>query len=263
MRRKYTGPYRYKGYGEHYLINQMEVERMFARWDEITVREFAFRAEKQPEPYNVKLTEATIDQVMNAFCDVMCDELVERLKLSDVLCLKNSEEVDFSDIKKDVKRKLSNCRTHDAIEEYHSKRFGSFKQEREFLDSHNIPVLPVTKQLVYRYDYGDGWEVLITCEDIYEKDMAGAWTGANGDEITLFADSLEEIVAKHRPICIDKDGIELADDVGGIGGFCRMLRTIYEADIYNDEDMQEREEMLGWAEMMGWTGRRISPKQTL
>ena len=263
MRRKYTGPYRYKGYGEHYLINQMEVERMFARWDEITVREFDFRAEKQPEPYNVKLTEATIDQVMNAFSDVMCHELVERLKLSDVLCLKNSEEVDFSDIKKDVKRKLSNCRIQDAIEEYHSKRFGSFKQEREFLDSHNIPVLPVTKQLVYRYDYGDGWEVLITCEDIYEKDMAGAWTGANGDEITLFADSLEEIVAKHRPICIDKDGIELADDVGGIGGFCRMLRTIYEADIYNDEDMQEREEMLGWAEMMGWTGRRISPKQTL
>ena len=74
---------------------------------------------------------------------------------------------------------------------------------------------------------------------------------------------VEEIVAKHRPICIDKDGIELVDDVGGIGGFCRMLRTIYEADIYNDEDMQEREEMLGWAEMMGWTGRRISPKQTL
>ena len=263
MRRKYTGPYRYKGYGEHYLINQMEVERMFARWDEITVHQFDFRAEKQPGPYNVKLTEATIDQVIHAFCDVMCHELVERLKLSDVLCLKNSEEVDFSYIKKDVKRKLSNCRTHDAIEEYHSKRFGSFKQEREFLESYNIQVLPVTEQLIYSYDYGDGWEVLITCEDIYEKSEAGAWIGANGDEMNSFADRLEEVLAKHRPICIDKDGIELVDDVGGIGGFCRMLRTIYEADNCNDEDMQEREEMLGWAEMMGWTGRRISPKQTL
>ena len=37
MRRKYTGPYKYKGYGEHYLMNQMEVESMFNRWDEITV----------------------------------------------------------------------------------------------------------------------------------------------------------------------------------------------------------------------------------
>lgn len=263
MRRKYTGPYRYKGYGEHYLINQMEVERMFSGWDEITVHEFDFRAEKQPEPYNVKLKEATIDQVIHAFSDMMCHELIERLKLSDILCLKNSGSVNFSDIKKHIKRELSNCRTHDAIEEYHSKRFGSFKQKREFFESYNIQVLPVTEQLIYSYDYGDGWEVLITCEDIYEKSEAGAWIGANGDEITLLADSLEEILAKHRPICIEKDGIELVDDVGGIDGFCRMLRTIYEADIYNDEDMQEREEMLSWAEMMGWTGRRISPKQTL
>lgn len=263
MKRKYTGPYRYKGYGEHYLINQMEVEEMFARWNEITVREFDFGAKKQPEPYNVKLKEATIHQVMHAFSDMMCYELAERLKLSDVLCLKNSAEVNFSDIRKDIKSKLSNIRIHDAIEEYHSRRFGSFKQEREFLDSYNIPVMPVTKQLIYSYDYGDGWEVLITCEDVYEKNDKGVWAGADGNEVTVFADSLEEVLAKHRPVCTDKDGIELVDDVGGISGFCRMLRTIYEADVNNDEDMREREEMLGWAEMMGWTGRRISPKQTL
>lgn len=263
MRRKYTGPYRYKGYGERYLINQMEVESMFSRWDEITVREFDFRAEKQPEPYNVKLKEATVDQVLHAFADVMCHELIERLKVSDVLCLKNSKGVNFSDIKKHVKRELSNCQIHDAIEKYHSKRFGSFKQEREFLENYNISVLPVTEQLIYSYDYGDGWEVLITCEDIYEKSETGAWIGANGDEVKSFADSLEEIIAKHRPICIEKDGIELVDDVGGIGGFCRMLKTIYEADIRDEDEMEERDSMLGWAEMMGWTGRRISPKQTL
>lgn len=264
MRRKYTGPYRYKGYDEHYLINQMEVERMFAGWEEITVQEFDFREEKQPESYNVKLTEATIDQVIHAFSDVTCHELIERLKLSDVLCLKNSGDVNYFNIRKHVKGELSNSRMQDAIEEYQSKRFGSFKKEREFLDSHNIQVHPVTEQLIYSYDYGDGWEVLITCEDIYEKRESGAWIGVNGDEITVLADSLEEVLAKHRPVCINKDGIELVDDVGGIGGFCRMLRIIYEADIYNDEDiMQEREETLGWAEMMGWTGRRISPRQTL
>ena len=42
-----------------------------------------------------------------------------------------------------------------------------------------------------------------------------------------------------------------------------MLKTIYEVDIYDEEDMEERDSVLGWAEMMGWTGRRISPKQTL
>lgn len=33
---------------------------MLARWEEITVHEFDFYAKKQPEPYKVKLREATI-----------------------------------------------------------------------------------------------------------------------------------------------------------------------------------------------------------
>lgn len=263
MRRKYTGPYKYKGYGEHYLMNQMEVERMFARWNEITVREFDFRAEKQPEPYNVKLKDATIDQVMNAFSDMMCNELIERLPISDVLCTKDSGEVNFAKIKEYINSKITTGKVNDAIEEYKNRRFGSLKQEREYLDCYNIPVLPVTEQLIYSYDYGDGWKVLITCEDTYHLDEMGVWSGKKGKVEDILVDTLEEIIARHRPICIEKDGIELVDDVGGIGGFCEMLKTIYEADIYNDEDMEERDNMLGWAEMMGWTGRKISPKQTL
>ena len=104
---------------------------------------------------------------------------------------------------------------------------------------------------------------MITCEDIYHLEEMGVWKGEKGEVEDILVDSLEEIIAKHRPICIEKDGIELVDDVGGIGGFCEMLKTIYEADSYNDEDMEKRNSMLGWAEMMGWTGRRISPKQTL
>lgn len=263
MRRKYTGPYKYKGYGEHYLINQIEVEDMFKRWDEIIVHEFDFRTEKQPEPYNVKLKEATIDQVMNAFSDVMCDELIERLPVSDILCTKNNGKVDFAKIKKYIDSKIKNCKVNDAVEEYISKRFVSLKQKREYLESYNIHVLPVTEQLIYRYDYGDGWEVLITCEDIYHLDENSVWKGENGRVEDNLVDTLEDVIVNHRPICVEKDGIELVDDVGGIGGFCEMLKTIYEADIYNDEDMEERDRILGWAEMMGWTGRRISPKQTL
>ena len=263
MRRKYTGPYKYKGYGEHYLMNQMEVESMFERWDEITVHEFNINAEKQPEPYNVKLKDATIDQVMNAFADVMCHELIERLPVSDILCTKDSTKVNFAKIRKYVDSKTATYKVNDAIEEYLSKRFGSTKQKREFLEKYNIPVLPVTQQLVYSYDYGDGWKVLITCEDAYACDEKGAWSGKQGKTEDALVDSLEEVFTKHRPICIAKDGIELVDDVGGIGGFCKMLKTIYEADIYDDEAMNERDDMLGWAEMMGWTGRRISPRQTL
>ena len=39
-------------------------------------------------------------------------------------------------------------------------------------------------------------------------------------------DFLEDVISDYRPVCIRKDGIELVDDVGGIYGFCDMLRTI-------------------------------------
>lgn len=263
MRKKYTGPYKYKGYGEHYLINQMEVQDMFARWEEITVREFDLQAEKQPEPYKVKLKDATVDQVIHAFADVMCHELIERLPLTEILCVKNKNKVSFAEVKKYLDSKLSRIDVNEGIEGYHNKRFGSGRQEREFLETYNIPVLPITEQLIYSYDYGDGWKVLISCENAYKLDEEGAWKDRNAETPDVSVDNLEEVIVKHRPVCIDKDGIELVDDVGGIGGFCEMLETIYETDMNDEEAREERESMLGWADMMGWTGRRISPKQTL
>ena len=76
----------------------------------------------------------------------------------------------------------------------------------------------------------------------------------NGEADDILTGLLEETVIGHRPVCIRKDGIELVDDVGGIRGFCDMLRTIYEADPDDEEAADERDVMLNWAEMMGWTG---------
>lgn len=263
MRKKYTGPYKYKGYGEHYLMNQMEVQMMFARHEEITVHEFIFGAERQPDPYNVRLAEATIDQVINAFADVMCDELLERLPLSEVLCVKNNSKTDFAEIRKYLDSELIKIDVEDALSEYEMRRFRSEKKEQEFLEDYNIPVLPITEQLIYRYDYGDGWKVLISCENTYKQDETGIWKDINGEIPEIETENLEMVTEKHRPVCVEKDGIELIDDVGGIGGFCRMLQTIYEVPWNDEEGMEERDSMIGWAEMMGWTGRRISPKQTL
>ena len=148
---------------------------------------------------------------------MMCHELIERLPLAEILCVKNKNRVNFAKIKKYWDSKLSKINISDGIEEYQNKRFESGTQEREFLEKYNIPVLPITEKLIYSYDYGDGWEV---------PDVS--------------ADILEEVTARHRPVCIAKDGIELVDDVGGIGGFCRMLQTIYEADMDDEEEWEER-----------------------
>ena len=263
MKKKYTGPYKYRGYGEHYLMNQMEVQDMFSRWDEITVREFKFGAGKQLDPYNVKLKEATIDQVTHAFADVTCHELIERVPLADILYEKNKNTVDFTKIRTYLDSKIASLDVNTVLEEFENKRFKSMKAKREFLEKYNIPVLPITDQLIYSYDYGDGWKVRIHCENAYKLDKAGAWKDMQGETVDATVDNFKEVMEKHRPICIAKDGIELVDDVGGIGGFCRMLQTIYECDINDEESLEERENMLGWADMMGWTGRKISPKQTL
>ena len=263
MKKKYTGPYRYKGCGEYYLINQIEVQCMFSRCDEITVREFDFSAKKQPEPYNVKLREATIDQVIHAFSDIVCHELIERLPLVDVLCMKNNTEVNLTEVKKYINAELSKIDVCDAIDEYWNKKFGSVKQEKDFLAEYNITALPVTEQLCYSYDYGDGWEVLITCENAYKNNEAALWKDMEGKEADVSVDYLEEVVAKRRPMCIKKDGIELVDDVGGISGFCGMLQTIYECNMDDQDELDERNDTLEWAEMQGWTGGWIDPKQTL
>jgi len=263
MKKKYTGPYRYNGYGEHYVMNQIEVQSMIARWEEITVHEFVFGAEKQPTPYIVKLKEATVDQVMHAFADMTCHELLERLPLAEILCVKGENKVKFAEIREYLDSQLSNLDLHEMIGEYKNTRFKSRKKEQEFLEKYDFPVYPVTEQLVYRYDYGDGWKVLIGCENAYKQGENGLWKDINGKIPDVSVENLQEVAIKHRPVCIQKDGIELVDDVGGIHGFCEMLQTIYECDMNSEESSEERENILGWADMMGWSGRKISPKQTL
>ena len=213
LKKKYTGPYQYRGFSEHYLYNQEEVKEIFSRWEEI------------------------IDH-----------ELLERLPLTSLLY--TGQENSISEAKEHAKNQLNEICFEDIYEQYESTNFKSRKQRREFLEKCNIDVLPITHQLNYSYDYGDGWEVKITCDGVLSKDEI---------EQSIF----EEVIEKHRPVCIAKDGIELVDDVGGIHGFCEMLETIYECDFYDEEAVEERESMLAWAQMMGWTGRRIGVKQTL
>lgn len=274
LRKKYTGPYTYKGHGEHYLPNQRLAGDMFFRWPVVTVHEFAWPPEKQREPYNVRLDEATVHQVQHAFTDVECHELLERLPLRQVLRVQGAEPVDMDAVKAHVAEWIEKIDLDERWETYEDTRFTSMKKEREFLEACNIPVLPVTDTLRYSYDYGDDWKVLITAEAEYAVDEPGAWgcvcgepaDGAKSAESHVppeLAALLDEVADTYRPICIARDGIELVDDVGGIHGFCDMLETIYCADFHDKKAWEKRMEMLGWADMMGWTGRNISPMQTL
>lgn len=263
MRKKYTGPYKYGGFSEHYLENQIRVKSRFSEWDEIIVRRSAEEAKKRQEPYKVKLMEATLEQAKYMFAEMICDELIERLTLIDVLRIPNMQKYDAEKIRDFIDKKASKFDINKAYEQYQNTNFRSWKQVKEYFEQYDFRPLPITDSLRYLYDYRDKWEVLIRCETAYKADEQGVWTDTEGKARDDLAENLEEVVKEHRPICIAKDGVELVDDVGGIAAFCQMLNRIYDCDFNDKEAVEERENILAWANMMGWTGRKISPKGTL
>ena len=182
----------------------------------------------------------TIDQVTDAFADIFCEELIERLPLAEIL-LPKKKEVDYAQVRDTVSKQLSKTDIESAISEYMHTQFKSEKQKKEFLMKYDIPVSPITEQLIYSYDFGDGWKVFINCENVYTRNGDGDWEDSKGENVDGLEGDLEKVIAKYSPVCIEKDGIELVDDVGGIYGFCRMLQTIYETDTGIEEDREESE----------------------
>lgn len=114
---------------------------------------------------------------------------------------------------------------------------------KDTVDASNIcgtDATPVAHELVYEYDYGDGWEVRITVSDI------------------AYTDEEKEFVCRnYRPRCICKDGLNVLDDVGGMWGYRDFLVTIHEGSE------EEQDEMREWARYLGWTGRNVGPKNML
>ena len=114
----------------------------------------------------------------------------------------------------------------------------------------NGTALPLTKELKYEYDYGDGWEVKITLLDEYYSD--DAWDHPNkygyitpalteeqvfDDQTPMYKNGeiiegelrnqIAMVISKLRPLCISADGLPVLDDVGGISGYCEMLTGIH------------------------------------
>ena len=143
----------------------------------------------------------------------------------------------------------------------------------------NPKLIPVTDTMYYEYDYGDGWCVKITVLDKYERKTNADLSNSGmfvvdimtaKDQLNRFryfqdgqevSEELREVLAyvdaKERPRCTAADGLNVVDDVGGIGGFQEMLSTL------EGDDPEEKESMREWARGMGWTGRMSKPENIL
>jgi len=155
-----------------------------------------------------------------------------------------------------------------------------FLEKRQEKEDNDLPVFPVAHELIYSYDYGDGWDVRITLEDCFytkdrfdaqrESELSGGIVVPVTDKQVL-ADKtafdmnnqklgkamtlkVATVAMKKKPIGLAVDGLSLMDDVGGIHGYIDFLRIIH------GEDSDEKQDMKEWAKWMGWTGRMNTPE---
>jgi hypothetical protein len=121
----------------------------------------------------------------------------------------------------------------------------------EMLDEKRL--FPVTRELIYNYDFGDNWTITLTKEDDCRDLLASGLVSQ--EEI---ADANYIVLHEHRPVCIHKDGVFLLDDVGGLSGFADFLETVYEC-----KDRRERDGARTWAKSLGWSEKKIASTRIL
>lgn len=152
---------------------------------------------------------------------------------------------------------------------------------RQMLSAFEPKITPLTDSILYRYDFGDGWCVKVTCVEGYyinnymdfpneqgwiqmivkDKDIAPDWDFYNSTDDQKvtgeYAEKLRKVADRKTPICLSADGIALLDDVGGIGGFIDMLKTLH------GDNIEEAEELREWANRQGWFGRAVKVENML
>lgn len=115
-------------------------------------------------------------------------------------------------------------------------------------------LFPVTKELIYNYDFGDDWKVFITKHKDYNDLLENYLT--TPEEIS----ELEDLVLKkYKPYCIHRDGLPVIDDVGGLRGYAHFLAMKYE----KSEGVEEASEIGAWATSMGWRPTKTIPREII
>lgn len=131
------------------------------------------------------------------------------------------------------------------------------------LEAFNPMVHAFTDSLVYHYDYGDGWQVRVTCKNVYcaeeaEGEEAPVFMGDENKKISAKLYEAVHAVSKNKnPLCIATDGVNVVDEVGGLNGFCEFLKD------YNSADEDILAEAIVFATEMKWKDSKPSPKSVL
>lgn len=263
LKEKYSAPYFYGGKLEHYLYAK-KLAKEFAD-NNATIKigpTFSEYLNGKRETKDMNLSEVTCEQIYFYF-DGSLYELIERAPISNYLCLKpkddnynkNNQIVENAD--KQLDANLDELNRLLSIKD-------NYADINELFKKTDMDALPLSNELVYKYDYGDGWIIKITCIEEYTCDKESEkLVGSNDEQVEEKLSKLiiDNCIKKANPICVAADGLSVLDDVGGIYGFCDLLRCL---KGYEDTDkFDSHEDAAAWASMMGWTGHMGKPENIL
>ena len=278
LRKKYTGPYYDYGQLEQYFIAKGNARAFAIENKEMRIGpSFSEYLEGKRDSRMVAVDEVTTDEMyMQLECKL--DELLERLTVEEVLGL----IIDVDAAKKMV---ADNDKRFDELYVKWYETPEPWKDE--YSHKHTAKMLPLSNKVLYEYDYGDGWRVMITCQEIYE--CFDSWNRPNSTGIALAMtndpigdqsvydskgveitgeerERIATVAVNQKPIGLVVDGRNVLDDVGGIYGYCEFLKSIYDKN-FDPEDSSgpytDKESSLEWAKGMGWNGRISKPDKLL
>ncbi len=213
LRKKYTGPYLFRGTLENYNAAQADINAILDHFPMVKVKEsfqqFQERTrdskDKDQKAGTIKiapLIDLTLEEMNSSIIlDGGIWSLLERLEVNSVLA-----------------------------------------EQSEILDPEHL--FPVCHELYYHYDFGDDWVIKITkykdCKDLIGKDLLSK------EEL---ADATDKVISEYKPVCLCRDGLNLVDDVGGLSGFADLLRIIYEGEDKEEQNnMKIWAKSLGWSD---------------
>ena len=148
-----------------------------------------------------------------------------------------------------------------------------------FFEEDKIHPQPYFNELIYEYDYGDGWKIKITCLKRYIRKtptdfckgdylLVSIFTREDQlkkymyfDGATQVPEELRSVLARldtdGKPLCVYADGLNVVEDVGGVSGYAEFLKTL------NGNDKEAAAANRKWARSLGWTGRMSKPENML
>lgn len=168
LKKKYTGPYIYGGAMENPEIARQDVHELLEHFKMLEVRE-------------------SFDDYMNR---------KEQDKNAEMKTIKKASLIDLTLEEMNASIMIENG-TENLLERLEVNKV--IAAQGEYVDSNKV--FPVTKKLIYNYDFGDNWIVKITkykdCEDLLKQNIIDEYELEEAEEIVL---------DKYKPVCINKEG---------------------------------------------------------